>query len=224
MRRIRERESDLRKLRKSTESYEGYIKSLDAGETPRNQYGWDIKAKREELQEQIDIWADRMEAKLDELGFYQDCLDKLGGVTFSQENVKPGYIVRMKRWGNVTVVSTGPKNFTHKTANSPIVLTDSYAEIVSVVKAVEVVLEQHPFKVGDTFTCHRWNRAIPPHGDTEKVTYTIIRATEKSVTLKTGDEKPIVRKPAKLDWRNEWRVAVTDWTDGTWYKAEAEAK
>ena len=168
--------------------------------------------------------APTLKAKLDELGFYQDCLDKLGGVTFSQENVKPGYIVRMKRWGNVTVVGTGPKNFTHKTANSPIVLTDSYAEIVAVVKAVEAVPEQHPYKVGDTFTCHRWNRMIPPHGDTEKVTYTIIRATEKSVTLKTGDEKPIVRKPIKRDWRDDWQVSVTDWTDGTWYKAAAETK
>lgn len=225
MRRIRERESDLRKLRKSVERYEFYIKSLDAGETPRDDYGWEVKAKREELQKQIDIWLDRVEAKLDELGFYQDCLDKLGGVTFSQENVKPGYIVRMKRWGNATVIGTGPKNFTYKTGNnSTIILTDSYAEIVAIVKAVEAVREQHPFKVGDTFTCHRWNRTIPPHGNTEKVTYTIIRATEKSVTLKTGDEKPIVRKPVKRDWRDDWQVSVTDWTDGTWYKAAAETK
>ena len=224
MRRITERESDLRKLKKSIEAYESYIAALDKGETPRNQYGWEINTKREALEAQIETWEERMEAKLDELGFYQDCLDRLGGVAFSQENVKPGYIVHMKRWGDVTVVSTGPKNFTHQSAKSTIILTDSYAEIEAVVKAVEAAQEQHPFQVGETFTCHRWNSAIPPHGDTEKVTYTIIRATDKSVTLRTGEEKPIVRKPVKRSWRSEWQITVTDWSDGTWFKAPAESK
>ena len=172
------------------------------------------------LQEQIDIWLDRVEAKLDELGFYQDCLDKLGGAAFSRENVKPGYLVKIRRYGVVEVLSTGPKNFKAKDYGWPM----QYAEIIEIVKAQEPKTQAHPFRVGDTFTCHRWNRSIPPHGDTEKVTYTIINATEKSVTLKTGDEKPIVRKPVKRDWRDDWQVSVTDWTDGTWYKAVAETK
>ena len=224
MRRIKERESDIRKLQKLVTLYEGYVNTYESGETPKDHYGSPITMSAERCAEWLEHYLDQLEAKLDELGFYQDCLDRLGGVTFSRENIKPGYIVKMKRWGNVAVVSTGPQNFTHKTPNSPVILTDSYAEIIEVIRAVEAVQGQHPFKVGDTFTCDRWNPSLGRHGDTEKVTYRIIRATEKSVTLQTGDEKPFIRKPVKREWRNDWQVSVTDWTNGTWFKAPEESK
>lgn len=139
MRRIKERESDLRKLRKSIEEYEGYIKSLDAGETPRDHFGFEIKASREQLESQIETWLDRVEVKLDELGFYQDCLDSLGGVTFSKANLKKGDLLILTRnYGVVRFLRGGPQNFTYeftqphmKYANGePMQGQAAYAEIV----------------------------------------------------------------------------------------------
>ena len=96
-------------------------------------------------------------------------------------------------------------------------LTAAYAEIGGIVSAEEKPAEPHPFKVGDTFTCHRWNaekRAA------EKLEFRIIRATDKSVTIQTGDEKPFVRRPSQITWdkSGKWRLCVTDWNDGTVYK------
>lgn len=139
MRRIKERESDIRKLRKSVEHYEGYIQALDAGETPRDAYGWEIKQTREQLQSQIEAWLDRLEAKLDELGYYQDALDALGGVAFSKKNLKKGDLLILTRnYGVVRFLRGGPQNFTYeftaphmKYANGePMQGQAAYAEIV----------------------------------------------------------------------------------------------
>ena len=229
-RRIKERESDIRKLQKSVEAYEGYLASLERGETPRNQYGWEVSITRESCEHEIERWLDMLEAKLDELGFYQDCLADLGGVAFGPDNIKPGYVVKINRGRTVvTVTSAGPQNFRYTDAS--ITLADgspwpgqaSYAEIAEIVKAAEAAPETHPFKVGDQFTCPRWNRSLGNHGSFEDATFTIIRATDKSVTLQTGSEKPFIRKPAKSQWRKgEWHITVTDSYKGIWTK-RAEA-
>lgn len=113
MRRIKERESDIRKLRKSIEEYENFIPAIENGETPRDHNGWEVKITRERTEKQIEIWLDRLEAKLDELGFYQDCLDQLGGVTFSRDNLHKGDLLIISRYREpVRFFRGGPKNFT----------------------------------------------------------------------------------------------------------------
>ncbi len=230
MRRIKERESDIRKLRRNVDELEKQIEIVDAsaakGEIPKDDHGWVIESTYEEIEKRIDYWLDRLEVKLDELGFYQDCLDALGGVAFSRENIKPGNVVKLKRWGNVTVVSTGPVNFVYEHTGSNLTYADgtfmkgqaAYAEIVELVSTGEAAEEEHPFRVGDEFTCPRWNRSLGRYGEFEDVTFTIIRATSKSVTLQTGDEKPVVRKPAKSLASKNWFVRVTDSYRGTWFK------
>lgn len=207
-RRIRERESDIRKLQKNVEEYERRME-----ETPQ-----DHSEEREKIQQNLDYWLDRLEIKLDELGFYQDCLDAVGGIAFSRDNVKPGYLVKIRRYGLVEVLSTGPKNFKAKGYGWPM----QYAEILEIVKAQEPKPQAHPFTVGMEFTCTRWNRSLGRHGDTEKITARIIRATDKSVTLQVGEEKPFVRKPFQAKWNNDdgrkWGLQITDWNDGTVYK------
>lgn len=217
-RRIRERESDIRKLTKSIESWEGYAATIDKGQIPRDEHGWEVKRNKEQILSQVETWTERLEAKLDELGFYQDCLEQLGGIGFSRENVKPGYLVKVQRWGVVEVLSTGPKNFTAKEYGWPM----QYAEIIEIVKEQAAKPEAHPFTVGMEFTCHRWNGALGAHGNTEKITARIIRATDKSVTLQVGEEKPYLRKPYKVKWGNDdgrkWGLQVTDWNDGIFYQ------
>lgn len=216
-RRIKEQESNVRKLKKSIEQYEKYAEAYEKGETPLDRFGDPIRPSAEDVQEQLEIWLDRMEVVLDKLGFYQDCLDALGGVDFSRDNIKIGYIVKAKRLGAGEVISTGPKNCTVQFGTLP--LTIAYAEILQVVSAKEKTAQAHPYKVGETFTCRRWNNE---KRDTETVTYTVIRASEKSITLRCGDEKPIVRKPSFHAWNNKWCVSVTDWNDGVWRKAATE--
>lgn len=215
-RRIKEREKDIRQIQKRIVEAEETVYHLEAGETVKNWRGEPISP--EAAQETLEYWLDRMEVKLDELGFYQDCLDKLGGVKYSAENIKPGYLCTVALYGVGEVLSAGPKNVKLRFADNW-VWSFPYAEIKSV-EAHEKEPEKHPFKVGETFTCHRWNSA---KRNAEQVTYTIIRATEKSVTLQTGEEKPIVHKPSKRPWSGDWYISVTDWNNGTWYKAPEKA-
>lgn len=138
MRRISERERDLRALKKRVEEYESHIAALDRGETPRDHtYGWEVTLTRDQLRRQIDIDLERIEVKLDELGFYQDCLDALGGVTFSRNNLHKGDMLIVKRWGLVRFISGGPKNFTFEFTKANMTYADgsywhgkaAYAEI-----------------------------------------------------------------------------------------------
>ena len=133
MRRIRERESDIRKLKKNIEEQERTLARIETGESLTNWKGEPVSA--ESVQQGLDHWLDRLEVKLDELGFYQECLDALGGVSFSKENIKPGYIVKVQRFGNGEVLSTGPKNCKIIFRSFP--LTVPYAEILEVVKKPE---------------------------------------------------------------------------------------
>jgi hypothetical protein len=214
-RRIAECESSLRKLKKNVEQYEATKQRIEQG-TPVKRFDGEPLAL-ETVNAWIEDMLDRMEAELDKLGYYQDTLDALGGVTYSQDNIRPGFVVKLRRWGDCTVVSTGPKNITFRTRVDAVPLTAAYAEIENIVSAAEKADEPHPFKVGDTFTCSRWNRE---KGGVDKLEFRIIRATDKSVTIQTGDEKPFVRKPSQVTWDNsgKWRLCVTDWNDGTVYK------
>ena len=214
-RRIAECETALRKLKKNVEQYGATRQKIEQGAQLTRYNGEPLTL--DTVNEWIETTLDRMEAQLDKLGYYQDALDALGGVTYSQGNIKPGYIVKVKHYGACRVVSTGPKNITYQTGVDGIVLTAAYAEIDGIVKAEEKAAAAHPFKVGDTFTCSRWNgekRAA------ERLEFRIIRATDKSVTIQTGDEKPFVRKPSQVAWDHsgKWRLCVTDWNDGTVYK------
>lgn len=146
MRRIKERESDIRRLKASVEEYEGFIAALDRGETPHDQYGWEVKRPRAALESQIELWLDRLEAKLDELGFYQTCLDDLGGVQYNRETLLKGDHVYIGRWKKpVRYLRGGPKNFTYEFLEPHMKLADgtpmqgkaAYAEIKRVMRQRE---------------------------------------------------------------------------------------
>lgn len=134
-RRVAECESSLRKLRKNIDHYNDLKQRLGRGETIKRISGEPLSL--DTISEWIETTLDRMEAQLDKLGYYQDALDALGGVEFSQDNIKPGYIVEVKHFGACRVVSTGPKNITYQPGVDGIVLTAAYAEIGGIVKAEE---------------------------------------------------------------------------------------
>lgn len=132
MRRIKEREADIRALKRNIDEQENMLKAIEAGAEPVDRHGWKVNTTPEKIQKSLEYWLDRLEIKLDELGFYQTCLDNAGGVRFSRENIKIGDIVKIwHRWIG-EVISAGPKNITIN--SNGFELTYSYAEIESVVK------------------------------------------------------------------------------------------
>lgn len=130
-RRIKERESDIRKIKSSIEEYETILSMIEKGEKPVDRHGWEVKAGADKLEKQVEAWLDLMEVKLDELGFYRSRLTELGGVKYSRENVQPGDTVEVKNFGKCEVVSCGPVNITFKPFAVPYCLTAAYAEITA---------------------------------------------------------------------------------------------
>ncbi len=134
-RRIKEREKTIRALKKNIETAESYIARADAGEQEiKDVFGYTVNIERQ--REYLEQYLDRMEAALDELGFYQSVLDDLGGVKFSKDNLKPGDIITLRRWGRCKIISTGPKNVKYKILTDDgrmdmFTLQAAYAEILS---------------------------------------------------------------------------------------------
>ena len=200
-RRISECESVLRKLKKFITEYEtDKMPQAQAG-TLKRYTGEPITV--DDVQRQLDKWLDRMEAELDKLGYYQDALDALGGVAYSQDNIKPGYVVKVQQWGKVRVLSTGPKNFTANSGDG-CTLTHSYAEIVEIVSAEEQAPQAHPFKVGDTFSLR------------DGSTHTIVKATAKTVMLQAGDGKPYRVSPKYRPIPIQRKMMWTLFVGGGW--------
>jgi hypothetical protein len=162
---------------------------------------------------------------MDKQGYLEFCLDELVGVQFSKDSIKVGYIVKLIRWGNVEITSTGPKNVVYK------ILTGgasgyggkaAYAEIKEIIKAEEKKdIDGHPFIIGERYTATRLTYPKEHSFETVKseVIYEIVKATDKTIQLKAigTEEKPITRKPAKTR-SGEWMFSIDDSHVNTFYK------
>jgi len=111
-RRIKECQKEIRQREKNLISYEETLYKIESGENPTK---WNGTAY---TTEEVTGWLNRelelIEVALDKEGFYLNCLDDLGGVAFSQSNIKTGYFVVLNRWGLVEVIGRGSKNITYK--------------------------------------------------------------------------------------------------------------
>lgn len=207
-RRIDESNASIRKLNKSIEEYEGYLKQLEEGATEiKNNYGWTVNHTKESLEENIERWEEIMEDHISKIAYYDNLIQQQGGIKFSKENIKPGYIVKLRRsWANrVIVSSTGPKNIKYRDIDGTgFELTASYSEIVEILEAKESNEILHPFKVGDTFTVQEWNGS--QYADKE---YIITKVTADKVTIKSGAERAKPIKPRKTYHGDAWALPIT---------------
>jgi hypothetical protein len=149
--RIKEQNSILKKLQESIVAAENNLYKLQQGEEVK---AWDGSLLTVEGQEErIERTLEKYEWEHDKLEFFEKCLDELGGIQFSKDNIKVGYIVNMKRWGRCEILSAGPVNVTFKILDggaSGGVLTETYAAIVEIIQAKEKTAKvENPFKVGD---------------------------------------------------------------------------
>ena len=212
-RRIKDAEKTIRAQKRNLDTYNGYLEKIATGETIRRYNGEVIQ------EEEIRSWIDNAEEIIDQAisksVYYHECLEELGGVSFSKENIKPGYIVQLHRWGKCEVVGTGKVNITYKILEGGAAGLNgkaAYAEIEKIISAEISDKIEHPFKVGDKYTVEKWNGERYEHKE-----YFVIKVTRDKVTLKSGTERAISRKPRNYRG-NEWALGICDGRSGTVYK------
>jgi len=181
--RIKECKKNIKAMEKNLIRYEEILHALETGTD-------DKYISREKLSnytirevtEWIEETLERIEAEIDKQGYMENCLDEIGGNRFSKDNIKPGYIVKLARWGNVEVTGTGPVNFTYKHDLGPNHKDwpgqEAYAAILEIVEAKEIkeALE-NPFKEGDILCKHR------PADDSIYKAYQVIKVTATGVKI-----------------------------------------
>lgn len=128
--RIKECKKNIRAMEKNVIQYEEMLHSLETATDEKPNIYAGSSYTVEKLTDWINDLLERIEAEMDKQGYMENCLDVIGGNKFSKDNIKPGYIVRMIRWGRCEIISTGPVNVTFKILDggaSGGVLTEAYA-------------------------------------------------------------------------------------------------
>lgn len=216
-RRIKDAEKEIRQQNKNLDDWHKYLERIEAGEEVRRAYSNEIITKDYVL-DKIEKCEMILENAYSKAVYYYQCLEELGGVEFSKENVKVGMTVLIKRWGECKVIGTGPKNITFQIMRGGArgcSLKAAYAEIEKIVSE-KVTVETLPFHIGEELTVDAWNgeRYVPK-------TYTVTKVTDEKVTLKSGTERAITRKPRKFRdgsgcW--SWALGIVDGVNGTVYR------
>lgn len=221
-RRIKDAEKTIRAQKKNLVSYNKMLERIESGEILKR-FNGDIISN-----EQVNEWIENaemiIENAISKSIYYHECLEDVGGVAFSKDNIKVGYIVDVARWGKCKVVGTGKVNITYEILTggaSGLQGKASYAEIKSVISDEVQTEPEHPFKVGDVYTVEVWNGEKHVREPKE---YKVTKITPERVTLKCGEERAISRKPRRFrDGANNysWALGIVDGLNGTIYKKEA---
>lgn len=212
--RIKECKATIAKLEKNIVAYEERLYRIEQGEIIKSYDGKVIPSERYEtaIQETIE----KMEYEIDKLALLENKLDEIGGEKFSKDNIKPGYIVGMKRWGKCEILSAGPVNVTFKILKGGAaggVLTEPYAAIVKVLeeKETEAIKIVNPYQVGDILTMHYGMDTKNP----VYMAYQVIKTTETGVKLQQiAVEKGVPVKDRFIsDKQVQKKVVKSKWSD-----------
>lgn len=213
-RRVKDAQKNIKAIQKNLDQYHAMLDCDGMGEQQKRFDGTPIE--RAEIERWIEDAEERLESEISRLCYYQSCIDDLGGVQFSKENIKPGYVVKIKHYNDCTVLRTGPKNIIYRTPNG-FNLTAAYAEILEIVKAEEEVKPTHPFKVGETFEIGAY-----VDGHRVKQVWEIVKSTATTVTLKNQTKGENIRRTPKIRWTCEgdkWALCIGDYIDSMFYRS-----
>lgn len=213
-RRVKDAQKNIKAIQKNLDHYHAMLECDGMGEQQKRFDGTPIE--RAEIERWIEDAEERLESEISRLCYYQSCIDDLGGVQFSKENIKPGYVVKIKHYNNCTVLRTGPKNIIYRTPNG-FDLTAAYAEILEIVKAEETIKPTHPFKVGETFEIGAY-----VDGHRVKQVWEIVKSTATTVTLKNQTTGENIRRTPKIRWTCEgdkWALCIGDYIDSMFYRS-----
>ncbi|MGE4284960.1 MAG: DUF3560 domain-containing protein [Clostridia bacterium] len=227
--RIKEQNATIKKLQGNIVTYEDRIFRIQNGEVLKNYHNETLTVA------QIETWLEssleKMEYELDKLAFFENTLDDLGGIQFSQDNIKVGYIVKVKNSGRCEIVSAGPVNVKYKILDggaAGMVLTDPYAAITEILAVKETPKVVNPYQVGDILCKYR------PAGNSIYKAYQVIKTTamgvkiqqiavEKGVPVpgKFTDEKPMQKKITKSMFRDFVGIYDDNWQLDKYIEKEA---
>jgi len=226
--RIRECEKTIKKLTENIVKYEQLLYNIENGIENDHFY-------KNHSQEQIEKWLsetlERIEAEIDKQAYFQNALDAIGGIGFSRENIKPGYIVKI-RGSQYQIVKANPKTVDARCLTTGMILNYNYSEIQKIIKAEEVKPKEetkpHPYQVGEILVACR-----PADGSIYKA-YQVTVRTEKTIQIQqiqvengkpmpgafVPGSKPERKKPTVRKWTGQW--AVYDNNDWQLYKYSAQ--
>lgn len=177
--RIKECQKNLRAMQKNLVEYEEKLFAIEQGKTFKKYSGDKVTA--EEINGWIENTLERYEAEQDKLNFFEDCMDKIGGVQFSKDNIKVGYIVELKKgYGKCEVTSAGQVNIGYKILEGGakgMNLTCAYAAIEKIIAVKEKAEIVNPYKEGDILTMNR------PADNSIYRAYQVVKATAKGVQM-----------------------------------------
>lgn len=213
-RRVKDAQKNIKATQKNLDYYHAMLECDGMGEQQKRFDGTPIE--RAEIERWIEDAEERLESEISRLCYYQSCIDEQGGVQFSKENIKPGYVVKIKHYNDCTVLRTGPKNIIYRTPNG-FDLTAAYAEILEIVKAEETTKPTHPFKVGETFEIGAY-----VDGHRVKQVWEIVKSTATTVTLKNQTTGENIRRTPKIRWTCEgdkWALCIGDYIDSMFYRS-----
>ena len=215
--RIKECNSAINKLKSNLTYYEKLLEALNDPESDQSKSGRYTAEKVNDWQEDM---LERLEMQIDKLGFFENCVEELGGYKFSRDNIKTGYVIKVKHCSQAKVLKANPKTVLVKCLDTDMILTYDYAEIKEIISATEEkinsVSEAHPYQKDDILV---WD----PHGTGRAIAaYQVIGTTDKTVQLREieldADRKPIPgefvkgsavirRKPFISYYSKKWNVS-----------------
>ena len=211
--RIKESQSSIKKIKENVAYYEKLLEQLANPESDASKSGRYTTVK---VQSWLEDSLERLEMLIDKQGFFENCVEELGGFQFSKENIKPGYVV-MIRHSKFKIMKANPKTVLAKCLGTGMLLTYDYAEIKEIISATEEKpqTETHPYQKDDILV---WD----PHGSGRFLAaYQVLSTTEKSVQLReiklSEDRKPLSgnfvegskalrRRPCISVYSKQWMV------------------
>ncbi|TVY09925.1 DUF3560 domain-containing protein [Paenibacillus cremeus] len=139
-----------------------------------------VAAEERNNSEWLESLLEKMEYELDKLAFMHNCMDELGGVLYSKDNVKAGYLVKIRNDWEI-VVKANTKTVETQSRHVPYTLKYAYADIKDM-KIPEGWTEKkeitvNPFIIGDIVTMNQIG--------TDRVmrAFQILKTTDKSVMI-----------------------------------------
>jgi len=88
-----------------------------------------LRVEETQNESHMETLLEKIEYELDKLAFFHNKLDEMGGIQFDKNNLKAGYLVKVRnRWA--TVVKANPKKVEVQFESVPFTLNYAYAEIL----------------------------------------------------------------------------------------------
>ena len=141
-RRIKEAEKTIRDQKKNINTwYQPRLDKINAGEKIYNHYTHE-EVTAEDIIKQIDKAELIIEQAISKIAYYTQCIEDMGGIQYSKENLKPGQLVKITRWREpVKIQKCNPTTIVYEFTLPHMVLADgtpmtgkaAYAEIEAVI-------------------------------------------------------------------------------------------